>query len=184
MAYKYKDRYLKVGKAWQDDDGFKHPYNWQSSWSADDLKKWGVTVEADVDTSYDERFYWSKGVERKLADVNVVDVDGKAVIDATTGKQMVQLGLKSIWVTRTKSTANGLLTVSDWYVTRKAEASTAIPSDISTYRTSVRTASKTIEDKINGCADLDAFKALFDVPMKDGKPTGNAPIYDFPDKVN
>ena len=39
MAYKYKDRYLKVGKAWQDDDGFKHPYNWSSSWSADDLKK-------------------------------------------------------------------------------------------------------------------------------------------------
>tara|TARA_X000001382_G_scaffold38426_3_gene25714 strand:- start:260 stop:814 length:555 start_codon:yes stop_codon:yes gene_type:complete len=184
MAYKYKDRYLKVGKAWQDDDGFKHPYNWQSSWSADDLKKWGVTVEADVDTSYDNRFYWSKGVERKLADVNVVDDDGKAVIDSMTGKQMVQLGLKSIWVTRTKSTANGLLTVSDWYVTRKAEASTAIPSDISTYRTGVRTASKTIEDKINGCADLDAFKALFDVPMdSDNKPTGNAPINDFPDEV-
>ena len=184
MAYKYKERYLKVGKAWQDDDGFKHPYNWSSSWSADDLKKWGVTVEADVDTSYDDRFYWAKGIERKLADVNVVDDDGKAVIDPTTGKQMVQLGLKSIWVTRTKSTANGLLTVSDWYVTRKAETSTAIPSDISTYRTGVRTASKTIEDKINGCANLDAFKALFVVPMdSDNKPTGNAPIYDFPDEV-
>ena len=62
--------------------------------------------------------------------------------------------------------------------------STAIPSDISTYRTGVRTASKTIEDKINGCADLDAFKALFDVPTdSNGNPTGNAPIYDFPDEV-
>ena len=101
-----------------------------------------------------------------------------------TGKQMVQLGLKSIWVTRTKTTANGLLSSSDWYVTRKAEASTAIPSDISTYRTGVRTASNTIEDKINGCADLDAFKALFDVPTdSNGNPTGNAPIYDFPDEV-
>jgi len=184
MAYKYKERYLKVGKAWQDDDGFKHPYNWSSSWSADDLKKWGVSVEADEDTSYDNRFYWAKGIERKLADENVVDEDGKAVIDSRTGKQMVQLGLKSNWIAQTKTTANGLLSSSDWYVTRKAEADTAIPSDISKYRTDVRTASKTIEDKINGCADLDAFKALFVVPVdSDGDPTGNAPIYDFPDEV-
>ena len=184
MAYKYKKRYLKVGKAWQDDDGFKHPYNWSSSWSADDLKKWGVTVEADVDTSYDDRFYWAKGIERKLADENVVDDDGKAVIDSRTGKQMVQLGLKSNWIAQTKTTANALLSSSDWYVTRKAEADTAIPSDISKYRTDVRTATKTIEDKINGCADLDAFKALFVVPIdSDNKPTGNAPIYDFPDEV-
>ena len=184
MAYKYKDRYLKVGKAWQDDDGFKHPYNWLSSWSSDDLTKWGVTFEADPDTSFDDRFYDAKNVEKKLTDVNLVDDDGKAVIDPTTGKQKVQLGLKSIWVTRTKETANSLLSSSDWYVTRKAEASTAIPSDISTYRTGVRTASKTIEDKINACADLDAFKALFVVPTdSDGNPTGNSPITDFPDEV-
>ena len=184
MAYKYKERYLKVGKAWQDDENYKHPYNWQSSWSADDLKKWGVTFEADVDTSYDNTFYFSKGIERKLADENVVDEDGKAVNDPITGKQMVQLGLKSIWVAQTKTTANSLLSSSDWYVTRKAEASTAIPSDISKYRTDVRTASKTIEDKINACADLDAFKGLFVVPTNsDGEPSGNAPIYDFPDEV-
>jgi len=184
MAYKYKDRYLKVGKAWQDDDGFKHPYNWSSSWSSDDLTKWGVSVEADEDTSYDNKFYWAKGIERKLADVNVVDDDGKAVNDPITGKQMVQLGLKSNWIAQTKTTANGLLASSDWYETRKAEASTAIPSDISTYRSAVRTATATIEKKITDCADLDAFKALFVVPMdSDNKPTGNAPIYDFPDEV-
>jgi hypothetical protein len=184
MAYKYKERYLKVGKAWQDDDGFKHPYNWSSSWSADDLKKWGVTVEADVDTSYDDRFYWAKGIERKLADENVVDDDGKAVIDPMTGKQMVQLGLKSIWVAKTKESANSRLASSDWYVTRKSESDVAIPSAISTYRTAVRTASGTIETAINNCADLDAFKALFVVPTdSDGNPTGNSPITDFPDEV-
>ncbi len=184
MAYKYKDRYLKVGKAWQDDDGFKHPYNWSSSWSADDLKKWGVSIEADVDTSYDNTFYWAKGIERKLADENVVDEDGKAVIDLTTGKQMVQLGLKSRWIAQTKTTANGLLASSDWYVTRKAETDEAIPSTITTYRSAVRTASGTIETAINGCADLDAFKALFVVPTdSDDNPTGNAPIYDFPDEI-
>ena len=184
MAYKYKDRYLKVGKAWKDDNGIQHPYNWASSWSADDLKKWGITVEDDIDTSFDDKFYWAKGVEKKLEDENVVDDDGKAVIDTMTGKQMIQRGLKYLWIERTKSTANGLLTASDWYVTRKSETDTAIPSDISKYRTDVRTATKTIEDKINACKKLDDFMKLFDVPKdKDGNITGNAPIYDFPNEV-
>ena len=129
MAYKYKDRYLKVGKAWQDDDG-------------------------------------------------------KAVIDPTSGKQMIQRGLKYQWIERTKSTANGLLTASDWYVTRKSETDTAIPSDISKYRTDVRTSTATIETKINNCKTLSDFQALFLVPKdSNGDPTGNAPIYDFPDEV-
>ena len=81
----------------------------------------------------------------------------------------------------TKESANGNLQSTDWYVTRKSEAGTAIPSATSTYRTKVRTASKTIEDKINGCSNLSAFKALFDTPVdSDGNPTGNAPIYDWP----
>ena len=79
--------------------------------------------------------------------------------------QVVQLGLKSIWVAKTKTTANSLLASTDWYVTRKSESDVAIPSTISTYRTAVRTASGTIETAINGCADLDAFKALFVVPL-------------------
>ena len=185
MAWLYNGRTLKVGKSWTDDNGYKHPYNWATAWSAQNKTDWGVTWQDDPDTSYDDRFYWARDVARSLTDINVVDDDGKAVIDPTTGKQMVQLGLKSIWVTRTKTTANGLLSSSDWYVTRKAEADTAIPSDISTYRTGVRTASKTIEDKINGCADLDAFKALFVVPTdSDGNPTANSPITDFPDEVS
>ena len=185
MAYKYKDRYHKVGNAWTDDEGYQHATNWSSTWSADDLKRWGVTVEKDVDTSYDKRFYFAKNIERKLEDVNVTDENGKAVIDPLTGKQQVQRGLKYEWIERTKSTANGLLTVSDWYVTRKSETDTAIPSDITKYRADVRTASKTIEDKINACSDLDSFKSLFVVPVdSDGNPTGNSPIHDWPDEVN
>ena len=183
MDYKYKERYLKVGKAWKDDNGIQHPYNWASSWSVDDLKRWKVTLEKDVDTTFDDRFYWSKGVERKLEDENAVDQDGKAILDED-GNQVINKGLKTIWIERTKSTANGLLTASDWYVTRKSETDTAIPSDISKYRTDVRTATKTIEDKINGCSKLADFIKLFDTPVdKDGNPTGNAPIYDFPKEI-
>ena len=77
-----------------------------------------------------------------------------------------------------------MLSKTDWYVTRKAEADKAIPSDISKYRADVRTATATIETKINNCSKLSEFIALFDTPIdSDGEPTGNAPIHDFPDEV-
>jgi len=185
MAWLYNGRTLKVGKSWTDDNGYKHPYNWASAWSADDKTQWGVTWQDDVDTSYDNRFYWARDVERSLTDINEVDEDNNPVLDQD-GNQVVTKGLKTIWIERTKSTANGLLTASDWMVIRNAEKSVAIPSEISTYRDAVRTATGTIETAINACADLDAFKALFVVPMDDQdppQPTGNAPIYDFPDEV-
>lgn len=184
MAWLYNGRTLKVGKSWTDDNGYKHPYNWATAWSDADKTQWGVTWQDDPDTSYDDRFYWARDVARSLTDINVVDENGDAVIDPITNVQQVQLGLKSIWVAKTKTTANEKLKVHDWYVVRNAEKSVAIPSEISTYRDAVRTASGTIETAINGCADLDAFKALFVVPVdSDGDPTGNAPIYDFPDEV-
>jgi hypothetical protein len=183
MAWLYNGRTLKVGKSWTDDNGYKHPYNWASAWSDEDKEQWGVTWQDDVDTSYDNRFYWARDVERSLTDINEVDGDGNPILDQD-GNQVVTKGLKTIWIAQTKSTANGLLTASDWYVVRNAEKSTAIPTEISTYRDAVRTATGTIETAINACADLDAFKALFVVPTDDdGNPTGNAPIYDFPEEV-
>ena len=182
MAWLHNGITLKVGKSWSDGN-YKHPYNWASAWSDEDKEQWGVTWQDDPDISYDNRFYWARDIERSLDDINVVDEDGDAVLDAD-GNQVVTLGLKSIWVAQTKTTANSLLASSDWYVTRKSESDVAIPSAISTYRTAVRTASGTIETAINDCADLDAFKELFVVPRdSDDNPTGNAPIYDFPDEV-
>tara|TARA_B110000483_G_C18198280_1_gene544040 strand:+ start:3652 stop:4206 length:555 start_codon:yes stop_codon:yes gene_type:complete len=184
MAYKYKERNLKVGKGWADDNGFKHPYNWASAWSDEDKASWGVTFEEDADTSYDDRFYFAKDIPKVLGDTLWVDDDGNAVNDPMTGSQGVTAGLKTNWIAQTKTTGNSLLASTDWYVTRKAEASTAIPSAITTYRSAVRTATGTIETAINACNDLDDFKALFVVPMdSDNNPTGNAPIYDFPEEV-
>ena len=182
MAWLYNGRTLKVGKSWTDDNGTKHPTNWMI-WSNAEKTALGLVWQDDVDTSYDKRFYWARDVERSLTDVNEVDDDDNPILDGD-GNQVVSKGLKTIWIERTKSTANGLLTASDWYITRKSEKNTAIPSDISTYRDNVRTACSTIETAINNCSDLDAFKALFVVPLdSDGNPTGNAPIYNFPDEV-
>ena len=184
MAWKHNGRIIQVGKAWIADDNTKHPRGWVN-WSADRKKAMDLVWEDDpVVETFDGRFYWAKDVERKLEDENEVDSDGKAVISPITGKQNVILGLKSTWINATKKSANGLLSYSDWEVTRKAEKGTAMASATSTYRDKVRTACDTIETKINNCSNLNEFIALFDVPLdSDGNPTGKPPIYDFPDEV-
>jgi hypothetical protein len=154
------------------------------SLTSDAEKKVVGLLWQDDPTPYDRRFWWDATTPKALDDRNEVDLDGKPVIDTRTGKQVVTLGLKSQWKTQIKQTAAGLLAPTDWYVTRKAEATTAIPSDITTYRAAVRTKSGTIEAAIDGAADHAAFVALFTTPVdSDGKPTGNAPINDWPDPL-
>ena len=184
MAWLYNGKILKVGRGWLDDQGRKHPYNWSSSWSAEEKTKWGVSWQDDEDTSYDNRFYWASGVERSLTDISLVDEDGNAIIDPTTGKQQVQKGLKSQWIEQTKATANEKLKVHDWQITRKYEKFVDIDSDVVTYRDAVRSACDTIETAINNCGNLDQFKALFEVPVDENNlPTGNAPIYNWPVEI-
>ena len=189
MPWKKSDgTIVQIGKSWVDDNKIRHPSNW-NIWTDAYKKSMGLTWEdpPSIPTPYDDRFYLGRDDkgnlrEKSLTDVNVVDLDGKALIDPNTGKQMVDLGLKSVWIAKTKEKTNNLLARTDWMVVRKSEKGTAIPTTTATYRDKVRTACDTIETKINNCSNLTEFKALFDNPLdKDGKPTlDNAPIFDFP----
>ena len=49
---------------------------------------------------------------------------------------------------------------SDWYYTRKADAGTAVPSAIQTYRDSVRSNATAIETSITAAADMAALQAI------------------------
>ena len=191
MPWKLGSTVIKAGSSWVDANKIRHPYNW-SIWTNDQKKAVGLAWSdpSPQDAPFDNKFYSGRKangdlIEKSLTDTLWVDVDGKAVTDPLTGKQGVTKGLISNWKDKTKEQGHTLLSKTDWYVTRKAEASTAIPSDISTYRTNVRTATKTIEDKLDACDTLAKFIALFDIPKdSNGMPTGNAPIYDFPDEVS
>ena len=96
---------------------------------------------------------------------------------------MVNKGLKSEWIAKTKEASNSRLAETDWYIIRASDdSSLAVPSDITAKRKAIRDASKTIEDKINACSKVDDFIKLFDQPLdKNGMPTGNPPIFDFPE---
>ena len=188
MPWKYNNTIIRAGKSWRDDNSITHPATWMR-WTAAEKTAAGLVWE-DAPASeapFDNRFYWGRQadgtlIERSLDDVNEVDENGNPMLD-TNGVQLVTKGLKSNAIALVKEQASGLLAPTDWYVTRKAETDTVIPSEILTYRQSVRTASGTIEAAIIGVTTLDAFMALYEAPVDaDGNPTGNAPINDWPEE--
>ena len=86
-------------------------------------------------------------------------------------------GLKTLHKEIIKKQAANILTETDWYVTRKADAGTAIPSAISTHRAAVRTRSNEMETAIDNASDVVALSALY-VYNDDDPPT--RPLGEFP----
>ena len=179
----YLGRVIKQGRAWTDAEGVQHPAQWNRWTDAEKASAGLVWDESLQPVPFDNRFYWSAGVPKNIDDVNEVDEDGNPVLDED-GVQVVTKGLKSNAISQVKATAAGLLQSTDWYVTRQAETGTSIPSAVLDYRAAVRTASGAIETAILGATTLEAFMALYDVPVDDeGNPTGNAPINDWPETI-
>ena len=152
-----------------------YPANWLRLSTADEKTALGITEVAD-DPVYDSRFYWGDGTAKTLTDTNEVDENGDPVLDEN-GDQVVTLGVKSVLKAQEKVTAGSLLAKYDWYVVRKAEKSTAIPTTITTYRDGVRTACNTRETEIDACADTAALVTLYGSTEKDGVVTPNMTQY-------
>ena len=149
-------------------DAVNYPANWLRLSTAEEKTAIGITEVADAPT-YDSRFYWGDGTARTLTDTNEVDENGDPLLDEN-GDQVVTLGVKSILKAQEKVTAKALLAPYDWYVVRKAEKSTAIPTAITTYRDAIRTACNTRETEIDNCADTAALFTLYGVTTdSDGK---------------
>ena len=148
------------------------------SWSAEQLAANGIyEVVYDNSNLKNDRFYingaesftfandtvtasYTVAVGKALDDVNEVDEDGNALLD-NDGVQVVTSGLKTNEKNKIKAQAAGLLQSTDWYVVRNAESSTAIPTNVSTYRTAIRTKSGEMETAIDGAASAEALEALF-----------------------
>ena len=118
---------------------------------------------------------YAPATAKALEDVNVVDQNGQPVLDQD-GKQVVNKGLKSNHIARIKAQAAGLLQSTDWYIIRNAESGALIPTNVSTYRTAVRTKSNDMEALINAVSSVEQLAALY-VYDKD---TQSRPLGDFP----
>ena len=174
MAFKLDGNPLAVDVAFSHND-INYPANWLRLSTAEEKTALGITEVAD-DPVYDSRFYWGNGTAKTLTDTNEVDDNGDPVLDEN-GDQLVTLGVKSVLKAQEKNIAGSLLARYDWYVVRKAEKSTAIPTAITTYRDGVRTACTTRETEITNCADTAALVTLYGSTEKDGVYTPNMTQY-------
>ena len=181
MAFKLSDGTgLPVGVPFSigtGEDKINYPANWLRLSTAEERTALGITEVADP-KNYDSRFYMTDGTEKALDDADAKDKDGNLVKDEN-GNQVVILGVKSILKNTEKQIAGSLLGEHDWYVTRKSEKGTAIPSAITTYRDAVRTACDTRETEIDNCANITELVTLFGY-KEDGTPN----ITQYPKRIN
>ena len=145
-----------------------YPANWLRLSTAQEKKDIGITEVADAPV-FDGRFYNGDGSAKALDDTK----------ETKDGVEYTNQGVKSVLKAQEKETANSLLAPYDWYVVRKAEKSTAIPTAITTYRDGVRTACDTREKEIDACADTAALVTLYG-NKEDGTPN----MTQYPDDPN
>ena len=158
MAFKLNGNPLPVDVAFTHNE-IQYPANWLRLSTAEEKTAIGIT-EVDDPKIYDSRFYFVNGTAKALDDENAKNEKGELLKDSN-GDQIVNLGVKSILKAQEKEIACTLLAKYDWYVVRKAEKGTAIPTSISTYRDAVRTACDTREKEIDACSDTAALVTLY-----------------------
>ena len=157
MAFKLDGNPLAVDVAFSHND-INYPANWLRLSTAEEKTAIGITEVADAPT-YDSRFYWGDGTAKALDDKT----------ETVDGVEYKTLGLKSIFKAQEKEVAGKFLAKYDWYVVRKIEKSTAIPTAITTYRDGVRTACDTREKEIDACSNTTELVTLYG-SKEDGTP--------------
>jgi hypothetical protein len=158
-------------------DGVKHPRQIFTSWTAAEKKAVGI-LPVTSGTKIDDRFYISnnetyaiasdgnsvvgtitKAKNKSLTDTNEVNEDGSKMLDEK-GNQVVTPGLRTIAKQKADRTAHSMLSQFSWLVERKITADVAIPSEVTTFMASVRTAHKSICDAIDACNSMTKFIAI------------------------
>ena len=116
------------------------------------------------------------------ADANAKDKDGNDLDPV-----VVIEGLKTKLIKAVKSNAASELTKTDWYITRKTEKNTAIPSAVTTHRDAVRSKQASMETAITNASDTPALETLYAYvntadegePVVLERPLGEIPIKNF-----
>ena len=106
---------------------------------------------------------WATATAKSLTDAKWTQKeidDGEAPIGADTNTIKLR-GLTYLHKQVIKAQASQLLKDSDWYVIRKADAGTAVPSSITNFRAAVRTKAGEMETAIGNADTVDKLAALY-----------------------
>ena len=152
-----------------------------SVWSQSELNAIGIyEVITDLTNKKDEAWYINTNESYAFADNQVTrswgSATAKAHADTTWTQQdsddglipsdksigdIKTRGLKYNLIQNIKKQAAGILQETDWYITRKADAGTAVPSAITTHRAAVRTKAASQETQITNASDTPALETLY-----------------------
>ena len=135
--------------------GIQYPRNWLNL--ATDSEKTSVGfIEVTYTGSHKDSEYYNNGESAPVYDASKGTV---VITKSSTAKNLADLKITKKEAARTNAYANLLPT--DWYVTRKSEISTAIPSKITAFRTAVRLVCNSLCTAIDDASDIDALAALY-----------------------
>ena len=152
------------------------------------------SITIDESKRKDEKWYINTNITYSFDGTNATgsygDATAKAHADTLytqedednglgTKDDVKEEGLKTKLIRKVKAQAEGELNRTDWYITRKAEKNTAIPSAITTHRDAVRSKQAAMETAITNASDTPALETLYTYTrQEDGsvtRPLGELP---------
>ena len=174
----------------------QYPQDIFYKWTKDEKEAIGIyEIETDSTNRKDEKWYintnesytfgsgkvtrsWGTATAKPHADSLFTAQDETDGL-GTEGDVKVE-GLKTKLIRTIKQQAAGILQSTDWYIVRKADAGTAVPSAITTHRAAVRTKCAEMETAITNAADTPALETLYTyTKQEDGsttRPLGELPV--------
>jgi len=180
-------------------NGNQYPSDIFSKWTKAEKEAIGIyEIETDTTNFKDQEWYintnesyafgsgkvtrsWGTATAKEHADTlwtSQDKTDGKIPDGKDVGDVAVK-GLKTVLIENVKKQAAGILQDTDWYIVRKADAGTAVPSSITTHRAAVRTKAASMETAITNAADTPALQTLYTyTEQEDGsvtRPLGELP---------
>ena len=176
-------------------DDIQHPKAIFTLWTKDEREAIGVyEVEMNNSKKKDEKWYINTDVTYSFGSGKVTGSYGDATArkhadtlftaqDESDGKgtegDVATEGLKTVLIRDVKKSAESELSKTDWYITRKTEKNTAIPSSITTHRDAVRSKQSEMETAISNASDIPALETLYTRNNEGVRPLGDIPQKDF-----
>ena len=135
--------------------GMQYPRNWITLATDSERTAIGL-IEVTYSGSHGDQDYYTNSESNPVYDASagtVVITKSKTARDLTT--------LKASKTKEIEDNANSSMSSTDWYVTRKSETSTAIPSTVTAYRTAVRLVCNSVKTALGNASDLAGVIAIY-----------------------
>jgi len=158
-------------------NGNQYPRAIYTLWTKSEREAIGIyEVVWDNTNKKDEEYYTNTNVSYAFGNGKVTASYGSATAKAHadtlftsddednglgTEDEVKVEGLKTIRIRNIKVQAATILQDTDWYIVRKADANTAVPSAITTFRAAVRTKCAAMETLITNASNTAAIQTLY-----------------------